>query len=157
MPMPVTIWFACSVTLSQAWSKAIGSTAATAMTSPSSGCPVASDPIAPANAPVSIIPSMLRLRTPARSLTSSPRAPNSIGMARRTLEPAKSAASASQLPSMSVPRRALEPPRAASEQQHDQTLDDEHDRARHVGAQFHADAARAQEAKQQRARQHALD
>src|SRR3954468_486630 len=156
MPMPLTIWFACRLTLSHACSSAIGSTAATAMTRPSSGCPVQSDPIAPAKAPISIIPSRLRLSTPARSLTSSPSALNSIGIARRRLDATNSANRLSVVASISVGAPALEPPRAAREQQDDEPLDDEDDRARHAGDELHRDPARAQEAEQQRAGQHAL-
>ena len=64
MPMPVTIWFARSVTLRNACSAAIGATATTAMTRPISGLPVAQAPTAAAKAPVSIMPSRLMLSTP---------------------------------------------------------------------------------------------
>ena len=49
----------------------------------STGLPVSQKPIAPTNAPISIMPSRLMLSTPARSLTSSPVAASSIGVARR--------------------------------------------------------------------------
>ena len=91
MPMPVTIWFAPSVLLSQACNSATGNTASTPISRPSNGLPVYSEPIAPAKAPVSIIPSTLMFSTPARSLTSSPVAASSSGNASRRLEPIKTA------------------------------------------------------------------
>ena len=91
MPMPVTIWLARSVMLSQACSNATGSTASTPMARPSIGLPVAQAPMAPPKAPISIMPSTLMLSTPARSLTSSPVAASTSGMARRMLEPMKTA------------------------------------------------------------------
>ena len=57
--------FARSVMLKNDWSKATGNTTMTPIT-----------PNAPANAPVSIMPSTLMFKTPARSLTNSPMAPS---------------------------------------------------------------------------------
>jgi hypothetical protein len=57
----------------------------------STGLPVAQAPTAAAKAPVSIMPSMLMLRTPARSLTSSPVPARRRGTARRSDEPTKTA------------------------------------------------------------------
>jgi len=61
------------------------------ISSPSKGSPVAHDPTAAAKAEVSIMPSMLILRTPARSLTISPIPASSSGVASRIEEPMKTA------------------------------------------------------------------
>ena len=95
MPMPVTIWLARKVMLSHACSSAIGMTARTPTNKPMTGLPLANEAIAPANAPVSIMPSILMFSTPAFSLTSSPVAANINGMARRMLEPMKTAINSS--------------------------------------------------------------
>ena len=156
MPMPVTIWFARSVTLRNACSAATGATATTPMTRPISGLPVAHAPTAAAKAPVSIMPSRLMLSTPARSLTSSPMPASSSGAARRIDEPTKTANS--QV--IHVHRRAalrVEPERGARQRDDDQALDHHHERGRHAGHHLHVDAARAQEAEQQRGRDHAGD
>ena len=153
MPMPVTIWLARSVMLRQACSNATGSTAATPIASPSIGLPVAQAPIAPAKAPVSIIPSTLMLSTPARSLTSSPVAASSSGIARRRLEPDEHRAAISSV--IALPLALSIQNAAAGEHQDDQALDHQHHRARHAGLDLHVDAAGAQEAEQQRGGQHA--
>ena len=61
------------------------------ISSPAIGLPVAQEPTAAAKAPESIMPSMLMLRTPARSLTSSPVPASSSGTASRSDEPTKTA------------------------------------------------------------------
>ena len=151
MPMPVTIWFARSVMLSQACSSATGSTASTPISRPSIGLPVAHEPIAPAKAPVSIIPSTLMFSTPARSLTSSPVAASSSGIARRRRRADEHRGHLVGHRALSL--RRIDPERGAGEHQDDQALDHEHERARHAGHELHVDAARAQEAEQQRGRE----
>ncbi len=117
---------------------------------PSIGLPVAQAPIAPAKAPISIMPSTLMLSTPARSLTSSP--------VRREHQGHRQAqARADEHRGHLVGHRvaflaAVDPEGGAGEHQDDQALDHQHDRARHAGLELHVDAARAQEAEQQRAR-----
>ena len=91
MPIPVTIWLARSVLLSTACSSATGKTATMPINRPSGGLPVAQAPTAAANAPVSIMPSILIFSTPARSLTSSPVPASNSGTARRNDEPMKTA------------------------------------------------------------------
>jgi hypothetical protein len=91
MPMPDTIWLARSVLLSTACNSAIGCTARMPSNSPSSGSPVAQEPTAAAKADVSIIPSMLILSTPARSLTISPMPASSKGVASRIDDPRNTA------------------------------------------------------------------
>ena len=116
MPMPVTVWFAPSVLLSQACSSATGITASTPTSKPSkpsNGLPVYSEAMAPAKAPVSIIPSTLMFSTPARSLTSSPVAASNSGSASRRLDPMNTASISSVIWCFRG-RAASTPPRPAS-------------------------------------------
>ena len=97
------------------------------------------------------MPSMLMLRTPARSETISPIPASSSGVASRIEEP-RNTANSSQVIS---PLPFLDEQRSARERDHDQALD-HHDEGRgHGGDHFHVDAAGSHEAEQQRCRRHA--
>src|SRR5882757_4312782 len=94
------------------------------ISSPSSGSPVAQDPTAAAKAAVSIMPSMLILRTPARSLTISPMPASSSGVASRIEEPRKTANSSQVIcPPRSFALPFLDEQCRAGERDHDQALD----------------------------------
>ena len=98
------------------------------------------------------MPSRLRLSTPARSETSSPLAASISGMASRSVEAMKMAS----VSSISAPPLELvDQDDRAGDGDDDQALDDQRQRRRHARHDLHGDAARAQEAEEQRARQHA--
>ena len=89
---PDTIWSARSVTAKNAWMSASAPPAAMPSSSPGSQPPRTSAPKIPKNAPISIMPSRPMLTTPARSLITPPSAPNTSGVAKRSI----AAASADQ-------------------------------------------------------------
>ena len=83
-PIPTTSWFARTRTLSTACTTASATADATPSSRPMNGLPDSLAPSAPMNAEVNIIPSRLRFRTPACSLTISPVAASTSGVARRS-------------------------------------------------------------------------
>jgi hypothetical protein len=87
---PPTIWSARRVTEKIACTSASTPPAAMPMRSPGSHEPVMSAPKIAKYAPISIMPSMPMFTTPERSHTIPPRAPNSSGVAKRSIA-AKSA------------------------------------------------------------------
>ena len=99
--MPTTSWLARNVTLSTACANARSRAAATPQARPTAGRPVAHEPSAPAKVAVSIMPSRLMLRTPARSLTSSPVPARMSGIESRRDEPKKTAICSSVIPAPS--------------------------------------------------------
>src|SRR6476660_8629658 len=70
---PLTTWLARSPTVTTAWREAIAAPARIAPRIPTQALPLQIVKATPASAPISIIPSTPRLRTPERSLSSSPR------------------------------------------------------------------------------------
>src|SRR5271155_55467 len=109
--------------------------------SPSMGSPVAQEPTAAANAAVSIMPSMLMLRTPARSLTISPIPASNSGVARRMDEPRKTANSSQVISApKSFPLPALNEQRRAGQRDDDQPLNGHDQRGGDRGHHFHVDA-----------------
>src|ERR1700691_5882656 len=146
MPMPVTIWLARSVLLRTACNNATGATATTPIRRPIAGFPVAQAPPPAPNAPVNIIPSMLMLSTPARSLTSSPVPARKSGTASRTDEPMNTANNSQVMaPSLALPDEISR----AGERHDNEALNHHHQRGRNAGHHLHVDAARAQKAEQE--------
>src|SRR5262249_19598862 len=137
---PDTTWFARRVTLETACTRARSPPAAAAARSPAATLPEPTDTAKPVSAPTSISPSRPRFRTPARSVTISPRA------GRRSAVPARTAAATMEVRSSAStvgsppgrwglgPRRR--PPRdpvpgeevAGEEGEQEQALEHEHDR-----------------------------
>src|ERR1700684_3467491 len=154
MPMPVTIWLARSVLLRTACNSATGATAIMPIRRPIAGLPVAQAPTAAPNAPVNIMPSMLMLSTPARSLTSSPVPARKSGTASRTDEPMNTANNSQVMaPSLALPDEISR----AGERPDDQALNHHHQGGRNAGHHLHVNAARAQKPEQESGGDHPDD